>query len=316
MVHPLVSDDSRRRVAVFGSVNLDHVYQVDVLPLPGETIRSSGVTTGLGGKGANQAVAAVRAGAEVTMLGALGTDGFAARVLASLSAAGVDTDGLVQLPGARSGSAMIVVDGRGQNFIVVSSAANALVSPADAARVATSISEAAVLVVQGELNAEATSAAIRIADANDVRVIVNLAPCFELGAELAVADPLVVNEVEAGQLLGTVIGGIDDVRAAAGRLLALCRSAVVTLGAQGAAIVEAAGVSAIPAPSAAVVVDTTGAGDAFVGVLAACLAAGVALEPAVRGAVDAATLSVQSRGAADAYPDFRRFVDEPVRASS
>jgi len=211
---------------------------------------------------------------------------------------------------------MIVVDERGQNQIVVSSAANAAVTPTSA-DVAHAVIEASdVLVVQGELAADATVRAVHTAERAGVRVIVNLAPYFDLVPELACADPLVVNEVEASQVLGVEVDGLESALALAPRLLKSSRSAVVTIGAEGAVLVTTDEVVHIPAPFVDSVTDTTGAGDAFVGVLSAALAGARPLRDAVRSAVAAATLSVQFLGAAERYPDFSEVLAGGVEVQS
>jgi ribokinase len=292
------------RVVVFGSINFDSSFQVSSLPTPGETVIAASASKGLGGKGANQAVAAARAGAAVTFLGAVGDDETGRNLLAALAAAGVDTSFVRQLPSVESGAAMIVVNAIGQNQIVVSSGANALVDEDLVDAVSTVIAAADVVVVQGELVEQATIAAIAAADASDVRVIVNLAPFVEMGVALRSANPLVVNEVEASQLLGVVIDGRSSALAYGPQLLELCRTAVITIGAEGAVVIDAAGARHLPAPVVAEVRDTTGAGDALVGVLAAALARGLGLEAALRAAIVAASLTVTVNGAAESYPLF------------
>ena len=292
------------RVVVFGSINLDSSFRVAALPSPGETVITLSGSKGLGGKGANQAVAAARAGAVVTFLGAVGDDDAGRQLLLALDAAGVETDFVRRFVSVDSGSAMIVVDAIGQNQIVVSSGANALVDQEVAASLAQVIAEADVVVVQGELIEPATSAAIAAADAAGVRVIVNLAPFMELRSALRSADPLVVNEVEASQLLGVDVDGRSSALAFGPQLLEFCRTAVITLGAEGAVIIDADGPRHLAAPVVADVIDTTGAGDALVGVLAAALAHGLPLERALRAAVAAASQSVTVSGAAESYPAF------------
>jgi ribokinase len=306
MSNPTADAAPTAGVVVLGSVNLDQFYRVQALPRRGETVASQERSEGLGGKGANQAVAAARAGAAVTFLGACGDDAAGDWLRASLTSADVDTSQLGTIADAPSGSAVIVVDQGGENIIVVSGGANRLVSSEYVRSVEAVITRAKVLVVQGEIPATASAEAVRIARAAGVRVVVNLAPLIELGAGgLEAADPLVVNEVEASQLLGATIDGVEAAGRAGSRLLNLCVSAVITLGSAGSVLLTAEHVRHIAAPRPARVIDTTGAGDAFVGVLSAVLAAGAALDHAVVAAVAAATLSVQTVGAAESFPDFR-----------
>ena len=293
----------RPSVVVFGSANVDSFYRVTVLPQPGETVLGTGLLTAVGGKGANQAIAAARAGVEAHFLGAVGRDADGARVVESLTAAGVVTDDLLRLEHTPTGRAVILVDDAGQNVIVVTVAANGALTPAHVVTLAPALARADVLVVQGEVPTTATAAAIEAAAAAGVRVVVNLAPYVDLGGAERRADPIVVNEVEASQLLGRAVTGPESVDVVAG-LGRRAVSAVVTLGAAGALVVEGGTVTHVPAPVPERVVDTTGAGDAFVGVLAAALAGGSPLGIAVAEAVRAATASVEVLGAGESYPRF------------
>lgn len=293
----------RPTVVVFGSANVDSFYRVAVLPRPGETVLGTGLLTAVGGKGANQAIAAARAGVESRFLGAVGRDADGARIVESLSSAGVVTDDLLRLEHAPTGRAVILVDDAGQNVIVVTVAANGALTPAHIAASAAVLTTADVLVVQGEVPTSATAAAIETAAEAGVRVVVNLAPYVDLGGAERHADPIVVNEVEASQLLGQPVTGPESADVVAG-LARRAVSAVVTLGALGALVVEGGGVRHVPAPVPERVVDTTGAGDAFVGVLAASLATGSSLGTAVAEAVRAATASVEVLGAGESYPRF------------
>jgi ribokinase len=278
------------RVVVFGSINFDRSFRVAALPAAGETVIALSASGGLGGKGANQAVAAARAGALVTFLGAIGDDAPGRQLLAALERAGVETGFIRHFSGVETGSAMIVVDAIGQNQIVVSSGANALVDEELAQSVAQVIVEADVVIVQGELTRAATAEAIAAAGRVGARVIVNLAPYMEMTPALRTADPLVVNEVEASQLLGVTVADRGSALAFGPQLLEFCRSAVITLGAEGAVLVDSDGARHLAAPVVADVRDTTGAGDALVGVL--------------RSAVAAASQSVTVPGAAESYPLF------------
>jgi ribokinase len=292
------------RVAVLGGVNHDTFLRVPVLPQPGETVIGTGMLRALGGKAANQAIAVARSGVGVVLLAAVGDDTDGARLVDALKAAAVDVSQLLRLEHVPTGRAMVLVDDAGQNVIVVTPAANGQLTTAHVAAFDATIAGASVLVVQGEITPATTIAGVLAAERHGVRTIVNLAPFGDLGAAVAVADPLVLNEIEAGQLLGRTIDGTGSTAAVAG-LARVARSAVVTLGADGALVVDQTGtVRHHPAPTAAAVVDTTGAGDAFVGVLAAGLACGLDLDVAVARAVDAATASIGVLGAGEHYPDF------------
>lgn len=291
-------------VTVLGGINLDTFLRVASLPHPGETVLGSGLLQALGGKAANQAVAVARAGVAVTLVGALGDDPEGERLIRTLSGAGVGTDRLLQMPRTQTGRATVLVDDAGQNVIIVTPAANGTLTAETIDQFSVDITSAKILVVQGEVPLAASGAAVLLAARNGVRSIVNLAPYGDFGAALAAADPLVVNEVEASQLLGREVTGTGSIEVIA-ELSSLARSAVVTLGAEGAVLVDRDGtVQHIPTPLAPEVVDTTGAGDAFVGVLAAALARDLPLAAAVQRAVEAATASIGVLGAGESYPTF------------
>ncbi|HEV2348069.1 MAG TPA: ribokinase [Actinocrinis sp.] len=306
-----MAEPARRagRVTVFGSVNLDLLVRGGDMPGAGETVLMRSAKWALGGKGANQAVAAVRAGAEALFVGAVGAGADGERLVRALRCAGVDVAHVRTVQDVASGLALVFVSDDGESRIVVVPGANHMVSAADAEAAGEWIAASDVLVVQGELPAPATGAAVRLASEAGVRVVVNLAPRIELGAQLGFADPLVVNEVEAGQLLGESLESLSSVSAvlaAGSRFRALARSVVVTVGAAGAVLITGEGTLHVPALPVDEVCDTTGAGDALVGVLAAQLAAGSPLADALRLAVAAASLSVTVVGAAESYPEFGR----------
>jgi len=291
-------------VVVVGSINQDTSYEVAALPKPGETVPVSGTATGLGGKGANQAIAVARAGVAVALVGSVGDDAPGAFLRSRLAELGVGTEYLSTSTTHVSGQALVVVDETGENMILLLPGANGSVGPDDVESAAETISAASVVILQGELPAEASNAAIAVAAATNVRIVINLAPVIRL-ASLAHADPLVVNHVEASELLGRSIDGLTSALQAAKQLLKIAKSCVITLGADGAVFATDLESAHIPAPDTFPVVDTTGAGDAFVGVLAAALASSPNLRHAVAAAVTAASCSVKFRGAAESYPNFR-----------
>lgn len=307
---------SANKVVVVGSANADLVLGVEHRPAAGETILGSDVVTTPGGKGANQAVAAGKVGGEVAFIGCIGDDGHGELLRASLVGAGVDLTGLRTVD-APTGNAIIMVTPDGENSIVVSPAANRHVSPQMIDELETVWTGAAVLVVQLEIPLETITHLVPRAHDGGTRVVVNAAPAAALSAEvLAVSDPLVVNESEAAFLLGRTetgapagIAPADGAAPLAADLLALGpRSVVLTLGSQGAALLER-GVDGKPSAAVHVpahrvtAVDTTGAGDAFVGALAVELAAGTTLEAAVRQATAVAAVAVGRRGAQESYPN-------------
>lgn len=301
---------STHSVVVVGSANADLVLDVHHRPVAGETILGSDVVTTPGGKGANQAVAAGRIGGRVAFIGCVGDDDHGALLRASLAGAGVDLAGL-RTVAAPTGNAIIVVTPDGENSIIVSPAANRRVSPQLLDELEPVWAGATVLVVQLEIPIETVAHLVPRAHARGGRVVVNAAPAAALPAEvLAVSDPLVVNESEAEFLLdrGPHTSAASAPSDVAAELLALGpRSVVLTLGSEGAVLLERDddGVprAAVAVPARKVTaVDTTGAGDAFVGVLAVELAAGADLEAAVRRATEVAAIAVGRRGAQDSYP--------------
>lgn len=299
-------------VVVLGGVNQDTSVRVPWLPLPGETVISTGVQRTLGGKAANQAVAVARSGVSVSLLAAVGDDAAGDNCLRLLAQSGVDVGGVVRFEDVPTGQASVWVDDRGQNSIVVTPAANRLLDVDEVSQFEEKIADSAVLVVQGEIAAAVSAAAVAYASSNRTRAVINLAPYIDLGDAVGVADPLVVNEVEAAQLLG--IGRIVDPRAAVMQLSEQARTAVMTVGADGAYVVEGGEVHHVPASRVESVVDTTGAGDAFVGVLAAALSVGSGLVEATKRAVSAATASTQVHGAGGNYPWFPSVVADEVSA--
>ena len=267
------------RVVVFGSINVDLVAEVARLPGPGETIKTDSYMALPGGKGANQALAAARKGATTEMVGAVGSDGQAPTALAQLRSDGVGLAAVAEVEGA-SGLAMIAVDAGGENQIIVVSGANASATAAQLPP----MEPGDWLVTQNEVDWTQTAQAHRLAREQGAGVIHNTAPAHGLSAaELARIDVLVANEHELAQAAASAAE--TGAEAQARSLLASGVGAVVlTLGAKGSALyLGDEAVTAVPAAPARVR-DTTGAGDAFVGALAAALAAGQSLPEAVASA--------------------------------
>jgi ribokinase len=296
-------------VLVVGSVNCDITVRTARFPAPGETVAGGPVLFGLGGKGANQAVASARTGVRTGLLGTVGADEHGPELLRILTEAGVDTSLVTQAAGYRTGIALITVDNAGENQIVVASGANETTTAQRVRAASSALGDASVIITQGEVPVEAIEALVESVREEPVIVVLNLAPFVEVPATvLKRVDVLVVNETEAGQMLG---GSAPDTASqaldAARSLTALSRSAVITLGDKGAVFAERDGTArhmAVPAPVR--VVDATGAGDAFVGVLASELAVGSSLDAAVASGIAAASRTVQVAGAAQSYPDFAR----------
>ncbi|MFD5425094.1 ribokinase [Streptomyces sp. NPDC127084] len=283
-------------IVVLGSTNMDLVAYVPRAPERGETVTGREFRTIPGGKGANQAVAAARAGADVSMIGAVGSDDFGARLRDTLEHSGVDTD-LLRTVDTASGTAHIVVDDEGGNAIVVIPGANGTVdhlTPGDEAVIAA----ADALLLQLELPLAGVLAGAEAARRHGVRTILTPAPAQPLPPELlAAVDLLVPNEHEAALLAGTA-----DPHAAADALLRQVPEVVVTLGAEGSLhLARGAEPVRVPAPRVRAV-DTTAAGDTFVGALAVALVEGRPMHEAMVWASAAAALSVQRPGASSAMP--------------
>ncbi|MCG7286511.1 ribokinase [Cellulomonas sp. ACRRI] len=288
-----------RDVVVVGSINADLVVQVERHPLPGETLLGRTSVVLPGGKGANQAVAAARLGADVAMVGAVGEDVNATTALSGLRDAGVDL-AHVHTVDAPTGLAVVTLSDDGENTIVVVPGANAAVGERVVDGAADLVTGARVCVVQAEIPLATVAHVARLADAGGTRLVLNVAPAAELPLETVVAaDPLVVNEHEAATLLGRRFADAGD----AARELAArgVRSVVVTLGAGGVVGVEDGATWSLPARTVDAL-DTTGAGDAFVGALAAGIADGLAVEQAAVLATRVAAASVTRLGAQPSYP--------------
>ena len=248
-------------IVVVGSLNEDTTVWVPALPLPGETVLGQGHFTDTGGKGANQAVAAARLGRKVAMVGKVGSDRPGVRLLQTLTGAGVDISSVLKSADAPTGMALITVDERGENQIVVSPGANATLRPDDLDRAAAPLSEAAVTMLQLEIRTDTVLAAARRAGG---RVILNPAPARRLAPELlAEIDVLIPNRSELGLLTGDSEPG--DVEAAGALAVRLSGpgAVVVTLGPAGALIAADGRLTHIPAPEVAVV-DPTGAGSSSI----------------------------------------------------
>ena len=284
-------------VVIVGSLNADLFVEVAALPRPGETVRGSDLTVRPGGKGANQAAAAGLLGADVTMIGAVGADDHGRLLLAAAASAGVRTARIRSLDVA-TGTAMITVDGAGENTIIISPGANARLS-ADDARDGID-DRTAVVGLCLEIEAETVAAAVARARQVGATVILNLSPYRPVEPEvLAGVDVLLVNEIELEQL----VGAFDELAEALGRLAdAGVGRTVVTLGDAGAAILDATtGTSRVASPKVEVV-DTTGCGDAFAGALISGLAAGDDLAEAVATAVRVGAYAATGKGAQPSYP--------------
>jgi ribokinase len=298
------------RLSVLGSLNIDVSVGVARLPVPGETVLGSAAMIAPGGKGANQAVAAARLGAEVRMVGCTGDDDFGRTARSALEVNGVNASGVRTVPGP-TGVALITVDPAGENVIVVAPGANALAGETEVAEALAAGAD--MLVLSAEIPVAVLTAALAGAHsgavgstgpATGVTCLLNLAPVPPDAAGLLAGgvDWLVVNQTEAAAVLGRPVAGLDGAAAAARDLHGLgARHAVVTAGPQGAALCDAAGGQAVPAPSVRSL-DSVGAGDAFVAALAVAIAAGVPDGEALRAACAAGATAATRRGTQDGLP--------------
>ena len=285
-------------VVVVGSSNIDLTALVDRLPARGETLLGRQVMQSFGGKGANQAVAAARAGATVGFLSKLGSDANGALIEQHLAAQGLSRMVLLRDAEAQTGIAMILVDAAGNNQIVVVPGSNQHLTPADVRQHAGLISGARVLLVQMEIPIETVQECLRLAKRHGLLTILNPAPACSLLPEFVrMVDVLTPNEREA-----CVLSGVTDSAEAAGVLVrGGVGTVVVTRGAEG--VVISRGKEVIPVPAFVVeAVDSTGAGDAFNGALACALAEGMPIEAAVEMAAAAGALATTGRGAQTALP--------------
>jgi ribokinase len=304
------------KVVVVGSVNIDLVVTAPTLPRPGETVLGNHFTQVPGGKGANQAIAACRAGASVRLVGAIGSDGYGVTLRARLTSSTVDTSLLRVVYGA-SGVALVVVDASGENAIVVAPGANAALTALSEPDLA-AIAAADVLLLQLEIPLATVTAAAVAARQAGVRVLLNAAPARPLSTELeSVVDLLVVNQVEGAALAGIRPVGVDAVPEPADAdpwtlveaLVERFSRVVLTRGAAGAWYGSQGGdLVHVPAPVVDAV-DTTAAGDAFTAALAVGWGEGRELVDAVRWASAAGAVAVQRLGASSALPS-RAAIDE------
>ena len=306
------------RIVVVGSLNADLTVYCERLPLPGETVRGSGFAVPPGGKSANQAVAASLLCGSVSLVGAVGDDTNGAMLTASAAGAGVDISRVRISQTAATGVAVIAVDSHGENTIIISPGANGTLGPADVHASGDAFDGASVICLCLEVSLETVVAAARSGRDAGATVLLNLSPYSDIPQELVgLVDILLVNAHEASLFLGGAAiseGGIPEGKDKAGWERTRVRfaerglqRAVVTLGANGSVVLDSAADEDSKvvrvAPVEVKAVDTTGAGDAFTGALAARLAAGASLKDAAAFASAASSLAVTRKGTQAAYPD-------------
>jgi ribokinase len=291
------------KICVVGSANVDLTFRAPRLPRPGETLAGSSFHLGMGGKGANQAVAATRLGARVSLVARVGNDAFGQEAIRRYQEEGIDTT-FVRIDEQRpTGTAAIIVDDGAENCIIVVAGANAGLSPEDVRDASPAIQNADVLLCQLETPLDATLEAFRLARAASVRTVLTPAPAAQLPEELLrLCDLCVPNKTEMELLVGRTVENHGDAESAARELrIRGVRAVVVTMGSRGAHLIDGDGATHIPAVSVEAV-DPTGAGDAFTAALAASLAAGLSLTDAARRASVVAALTVTRIGTQSAFP--------------
>jgi len=285
-------------IAVVGSAMMDLTAYAEILPEPGQTLAGQLFTTGFGGKGANQAVMAAHCGAEVHFIGKLGKDVFGQAIADNYVKVGINSQ-FVETSQTPNGVAHIWVDGNGENRIIIIPGANHEIEIAKAVEAINSIKDLAVVVAQCEIKQEVTLAAFKAAKARGCVTILNPAPYQEISAELlALCDWIIPNETEFRELHGQLPTS-DDVL----KNFRPGKNSIVTLGSQGAVYISADGQLTKVAAPKVTAVDTTGAGDAFVGTFAFSLASGKDPITAMTLGIKVASLSVTRKGAQSSYPD-------------
>jgi ribokinase len=291
------------KIVVIGSANADLMLTVPVLPKPGETVRGRDFVVASGGKGANQAVAAARLGGNVSFVGCIGDDAFGRSLHGSLADSGVDLAHLKVAAGAASGIAMVMTEASGENSIAISGGANDLLQPGDIDALAALVGQASLVVCQFESPAETVERALAVAKSHSVPVLLNPAPARPIAqALLDGLRFLVPNRHELASLTGLDIDHPKDIEAAARLLLNRgVQTVIVTLGRDGVAQIDSTGMRTSPAPIVDAV-DTTGAGDTFVGAFAAEWCRTADIDAAIAFAQRAAAFSVVSRGAQASMP--------------
>ncbi|MBY6186140.1 ribokinase [Marinobacter hydrocarbonoclasticus] len=292
-------------LTVLGSINVDHVAQVDHFPRPGETLTANQYQTVAGGKGANQAVAAARLGARTTLIGCVGEDAIGTQMVAQLAADGIDTGAIDAVPGQSTGLAMIYVDSKGENSIGIWPGANAALSTERVERHQKRITEADLLLLQLETPVESLERAAELARKAGTRVVLNPAPARTLpDSLLRHIDILTPNETEAEQLTGIAIGTLEDADRAASALHERfgISTVIITLGKRGVWLSQD-GQGEHIVGFVVEAVDTTAAGDTFNGAMVTALLEAQPMAQAIRFAQAAAALSVTRMGAQSSIPN-------------
>jgi ribokinase len=291
------------RIAVIGSANTDLITFADVFPRPGETLFGQNFDLGFGGKGANQAVAARLSGAEVLMVAKVGQDLFGEATIKNFNSLGIDTTHVKIVADAPTGVAPIFVEPNGQNRIIVVKGANDKLTPADVDAAAEDLRRVDTIILQFEIPLATIYHTVRFARAHNIRCIVNPAPAVPSSlADLTGADYFIPNETEAELITGLPVQTLEQAATCAAALVQKgFRRVLLTLGARGALLADATGHVHVP-PFPVTPVDTTGAGDAFIGSLSVFLAEGIPERDAVARASLYAALSTTRVGTQKSFP--------------
>ncbi len=298
------------RIAVIGTSNIDLAIKVSHIPKPGETVGEGIFKQSFGGKGANQAVAAARAGGEVSFISCLGTDRFAEAIVERLEENNIDTTNVFQEAGISTGTAMIMVDEQGENSIALAPGANLRLTERHISKAMPALMEARVILLQGDLHPKMLRYILQLMFEEDKRVLLNLAPAQTLQNEyLKRLAILVVNESEASALTGNKITSVEQAKQAAEELAQITEGGVIiSMGEKGSYLVKDTLRETVPAFKVKTV-DITAAGDAYCGSLAAALVEGMSPLEAIRFATAAAAICVTRLGAQPSIP-YREEIEE------
>jgi len=294
------------RIIVIGSANMDMVVKTDHIPVPGETVLGGAFLMNPGGKGANQAVSIARLGGDVSFISKVGNDVFGRQSKQTFEEEGIDTDGVLEDTKTPSGVALITVDKSGENSIVVASGANLNLTPKDVEQYLNKIPRVNIVLLQLEIPMETVKFAVQYASKHGIKIILNPAPANPMISELFnFIDVITPNSNEAELLSGIVVKDIDSAKTAAESIFQQgVKNVVITLGANGAVLLNEEGFQIVPANKVETI-DTTAAGDVFNGALALAIAEGKDILSGVHFACQAASIAVTRMGAQSSIP-FRR----------
>ncbi|MBQ8047822.1 MAG: ribokinase [Prevotella sp.] len=297
--------ERKKKIVVVGSFNTDLVISTDRHPRPGETLIGHGFMANFGGKGANQAVAAARLGGDVAFVACMGRDAYGQQGLEHLEKEGVDTTHITRSEQQPTGIAVITVDAKGENTIIVDSGANGLLSPEDIHQSADVFSQASIILMQLETPIPALTEAARLGKQHGALIVLNPAPAPKTPLPLELlqhVDLLIPNQTEAESISGIAVGDLSSAQSAIERLRTMgINNTIITMGSQGASLMEDGEIRLI-ASYPAHVVDTTAAGDTFCGALCTALSEGKTMAEAADFACKASSITVSRKGAQQSLP--------------